>query len=103
VLSGGPLPIAVEVHARLSSHRQGHHAPDLGAVVRPAAIFTPRALLGVAAKIGAADMVVMTLLGSAHTREEGLRAVRAGAVNTVGDRVIDDLDRVAGAQVAPGR
>jgi hypothetical protein len=47
-------------------------------------------------------MVMVALLGAAHAGEEGLGAVRAGAVHAVGDRVIDDFDAVAGVQIVPG-
>jgi hypothetical protein len=62
----------------------------------PAAILTPRALLGVAAKVDAADVVMMALLRLAHTGEEGLRAVRA-----VGHLVVDALDDVTAVQIVP--
>ncbi len=79
-LSGRPLRVAAEVHARLSGQGQAYHAAHLAAVVHPALILAPRAFLGAAAQIDAADVVMMALLGPAHTGEEALRAVRAGTI-----------------------
>ena len=64
-------------------------------------ILTPRAFLGVAAEIDAADVVVVALLGAAHAGEEGRRAVRASTVQAVGNAVIDDFDGVAAGQRVP--
>ena len=86
------LPIPAEVHARPRLEHQGHHAAHLPPVVHPAVILPPRALLGIAGEVGAADVVVMPLLRPTHPAEEALRPVRAGTVHRVGDLVVDPLD-----------
>ena len=60
-----PLPISREVHRGLAPHGELGDALDLFAIGDAAAIFAPRGLLGIAQKVGAADVVVMANLSAA--------------------------------------
>jgi hypothetical protein len=64
----GPLPVSAKVDRRRAPHRQLDDAVDLLTVTDHAKILTPGCFLGVASKIRAGDMVVMSELGATQTR-----------------------------------
>ncbi len=65
-------------------------------------ILAPCALLGVAAKVDARNVVMMASLGAAHPGEEAFGLIGAGAGFAIGQRMVDDLHSVAAGQFIPG-
>jgi len=63
------LPIAGEIHRRLSAHRQFRHAAHLSAVIDAAVILTPCRFLSVPQEVRTGDVVMMTNLGT-RSREK---------------------------------
>jgi hypothetical protein len=97
------LPIPAEIYRGAASQRKLHHATGLLAVARPAKVFTPGNLLGIAAEIAAGDMMVMPAFTPAQAGEIEFRGVGAGAVQAIGSLVVDALHGELGMQLVPGR
>ncbi len=110
-LAGGPvllrhplvtLPIATPIYTGRSLHGQRRDGPNLGAVVRPAMILAPSALLGIPDEVLTGDVVMVANFSPAHPGEELIGAVRADAVLvSIQAAMIDPAHIKLGVQIVP--
>jgi hypothetical protein len=102
-LSSRPLPIPLPVPADRRVQGRAEDGDVLGLVVAPAVILAPRGFRGVLVQVLLADVVVLADDGAAQAGEVAFRLIGAGAVEAVGEAVVDAERVVGGFHVIPMR